>query len=58
MYIEVEECKPYADICPVCKGGGMYREYRNYTNCVYIERQCHGCGGKGWVELGGKKDVR
>lgn len=58
MYIEVEECKPYADICPVCKGGGMYREYMNYSNYSYIERTCHGCGGKGWVELGGKKDVR
>ena len=57
MLINNEESRPYADICPVCKGGGRYREYMNYTNYSYIERQCHGCGGKGWVELGGKKDV-
>lgn len=54
MYIEVEECKPYADICPVCGGSGRYKEYIGYSNCTYSERQCHGCGGKGWVELGGK----
>ena len=58
MLINNEESRPYADICPVCKGGGRYREYMNYTNYSYIERQCHGCNGKGWVELGGNKDVR
>ena len=29
-----------AVICPVCNGMGKYEG-----------RECHGCGGKGWVEV-------
>jgi len=31
----------HAEICPVCKGTGKYEE-----------KLCHGCGGKGWIEIG------
>lgn len=46
-----------ADICPVCNGTGKYKEYNNYysyaTEPLYCEKVCHGCNGKGWVEVGG-----
>lgn len=29
-----------AVICPVCQGEGKYKE-----------KECHGCGGRGWVEV-------
>lgn len=32
----------HAEICPVCKGSGKYEN-----------NPCHGCNGKGWVEVGG-----
>ena len=41
-------------LCPVCKGEG---ELRNYTQLgtgnafCYSSRECHGCDGKGWVEV-------
>jgi hypothetical protein len=31
----------HAEICPVCKGTGKYKR-----------KKCHGCNGKGWVEIG------
>lgn len=34
----------HAEICPVCKGEG------ELINGV-IKKQCHGCDGKGWIEL-------
>ena len=33
-----------AVICPVCNGSGKY-------GAPEILRDCHGCGGKGWVEV-------
>lgn len=30
----------HAEVCPVCQGKGKG------------EATCHGCGGKGWVEVG------
>lgn len=33
-----------AVLCPVCNGTGKY-------NPGYLENTCHGCGGKGWVEV-------
>jgi hypothetical protein len=30
----------HAELCPVCKGNGKY-----------YGLLCHGCGGKGWVEV-------
>ena len=44
-----------AIICPVCMGTGKYKEcpYPSNATCVNpIERVCHGCGGRGWVEVG------
>lgn len=28
------------ELCPVCKGEGKYKE-----------KTCHGCDGKGWIEI-------
>jgi hypothetical protein len=39
-----------AQICPVCNGIGKYSDSHN--GCT-ISRDCHGCGGKGWIEVGG-----
>ena len=40
-------------ICPVCNGTGKYKEYVNYgtSTGAYSEHTCHGCNGKGWVEV-------
>lgn len=42
-----------AELCLVCRGTGKYKEViefnPSYTSKGYIERTCHGCGGKGWV---------
>ena len=37
--------------CPVCEGTGVYRW--TYPTDTVSERSstCHGCGGKGWVEV-------
>lgn len=45
--------KKHAEICPVCKGSGSYKDYTdcNYTATIYVERTCHGCNGAGWVEV-------
>jgi len=44
----------HAEICPVCRGTGKYKDYMdcNYTATVYIEKICHGCNGSGWVTVG------
>ena len=36
-----------AVLCPVCGGKGEYREKSEPSK----PRECHGCGGKGWVEV-------
>ena len=39
----------HAETCPVCSGSGKkHKEIPG--NCVTVS--CHGCGGKGWVEVG------
>jgi uncharacterized protein with PIN domain len=43
-----------AVICPVCNGSGM--KYYESTppeslNTSGVFKTCHGCGGKGWVEV-------
>ena len=45
--------KRHAEICPVCKGSGKYKEYLDYVTSTraYIEKTCHGCHGSGWVEV-------
>jgi len=30
----------HSEICPVCCGSGRY-----------LDKLCHGCGGKGWIEV-------
>ena len=45
-----------AQLCPVCKGSGKYREEYNLGHSVtsgstYTERTCHACGGKGYVVI-------
>ena len=48
-----------AELCPVCEGKGVvtlliYPEEGNKaTDKVPTERTCHGCNGKGWVDIGG-----
>ena len=38
----------HAEICPVCEGSGS-------TDTKWVgneeHRKCHGCNGKGWVEV-------
>ena len=42
-----------AVICPVCNGSGRYAPLPNpYISSVPMSQTCHGCGGKGWVEVG------
>lgn len=38
--------------CPVCSGTGKIEPYKNYstTNTMNLIT-CHGCQGKGWVEV-------
>lgn len=43
-----------AQICPVCSGEGTIKDNQDWNtspaNCW--RKTCHGCGGKGWVEVG------
>jgi len=42
--------------CPVCFGEGMVALNKNLTPSTYVNTKkvtCHGCGGRGWVEVGG-----
>ena len=41
-----------AVICPVCGGKGAIEESEPYTTTSPYKRTCHGCGGRGWVEVG------
>ena len=51
----------HAETCPVCYGAG---KIRNNCNPYIIpvgtyNKVCHGCNGKGWIEVGDtKKSVR
>ena len=50
---EVIHMKQHAEVCPVCKGTGKYKDYTNcnYSATIYVEKTCHGCAGKGWVTV-------
>lgn len=37
--------------CPVCLGEGVIIEILNGTLPCTIKKTCHGCNGKGWVEV-------
>lgn len=39
----------HAEICPVCGGRGRVTINVNLT--APLEQLCHGCGGKGWIEV-------
>ena len=39
-----------AVLCPVCNGTGRYLVPSHLTP-ANTEQICHGCGGKGWVEV-------
>lgn len=41
----------HAELCPVCQGKGVYY---NSDLSTATARPCHGCGGKGWVEVEGE----
>ncbi len=34
----------HSEVCPVCNGAGKYQNNR-----------CHGCNGKGWIEVSGNQ---
>ena len=34
----------HAERCPICNGSGKIKK-------LDVEETCHGCGGKGWVEV-------
>ena len=41
----------HAERCPVCYGDGEVKD-PNYNGCtVPMKKTCHGCHGKGWVEV-------
>lgn len=39
-----------AVLCPVCNGSGKLPPTSDTSDAT--PRVCHGCGGKGWVEVG------
>ena len=42
----------HAETCPVCHGSGKYTPQNDgMSTAVPMPQTCHGCGGKGWVEL-------
>ena len=49
----------HAEVCPVCNGRGkwatMPAEWSPTVRELKYLVKCHGCNGKGWVEVGKKK---
>ena len=43
----------HAELCPVCAGRGVIKEYpsEESTQTNPNTKVCHGCGGKGWVTV-------
>jgi DnaJ-class molecular chaperone len=41
-----------AVLCPVCGGRGNIRDEHDMQTAGLLEKTCHGCGGRGWVEVG------
>lgn len=39
-----------AQVCPVCNGRGKIGN-NGFSATVVDEKTCHGCNGKGWVEV-------
>lgn len=43
----------HAEKCPICGGSGRSETTQAETGTLVRKSQpCHGCGGKGWVEIG------
>ncbi len=43
----------HAEKCPVCNGSGRTESTETETGTLVRKSQpCHGCNGKGWVEVG------
>lgn len=40
-----------AQLCPVCLGTGKIFERNYLTTSTGEQKTCHGCGGRGWVEV-------
>lgn len=45
----------HAEICPICLGEGKIRPEGIWSEDCKIT--CHGCGGKGWVEVGNSDSI-
>lgn len=44
----------HSERCPICLGSGklLYQNYFNESSCSNTsEHTCHGCTGKGWIEV-------
>lgn len=44
----------HAVICPVCHGKGRLIDPASEWSTEVIYKTCHGCDGKGWVEVSEK----
>ena len=42
-----------AEICLICKGTGVCENHGGNDD-AFPTQKCHGCDGKGWVEVGGE----
>lgn len=47
----------HSEVCPVCKGEGKVCKGvdEKSTSAIPILAICHGCNGRGWVEVGNDK---
>ena len=50
----------HVEVCPVCKGLGKVfdetmMDYGITTPNIYNKVNCHGCNGKGWVQVEDKE---
>jgi len=45
---ELSDNMSKAVICPICGGSGKIEQ----PECTEAVRPCHGCSGRGWVEIG------
>lgn len=42
----------HAELCPVCQGTGkITKKLKEAITAADLCKICHGCGGKGWVEI-------
>jgi len=48
-----------AVLCPVCDGDGQLKDaiFEGRETTKITMKLCHGCGGKGWIEVAEDKDV-